>query len=72
MDALLDAIEIETDRPRRKALWRDLHRLYAEDLPALPLYFRADPFILPKGMSGLSPTGHQDPSPYWVEQWRWD
>ncbi|SEH43875.1 peptide ABC transporter substrate-binding protein [Magnetospirillum fulvum] len=72
MDALLDAIEIETDRPRRKALWRDLQRLYAEDLPALPLYFRADPFILPKGMSGLSPTGHQDPSPYWVEQWRWD
>jgi len=72
MDALLDAIETETDRPRRKALWHDLQQLYAEDLPALPLYFRADSFILPKGMSGLAPTGHQDPSPYWVEQWRWD
>ncbi|CCG42877.1 peptide ABC transporter substrate-binding protein [Magnetospirillum molischianum] len=72
MDALLDAIEAETDRPHRKALWRDLQQLYAEDLPSLPLYFRADPFILPKGMSGLTPTGHQDPSPYWVEQWRWD
>jgi len=72
MDQLLDAIETETNRPRRKTLWRELQQLYAEDLPALPLYFRADSYILPKGMSGLAPTGHQDPSPYWVEQWRWD
>ncbi|EPY02559.1 peptide ABC transporter substrate-binding protein [Magnetospirillum fulvum] len=72
MDELLDAIETETSRPRRKALWHELQQIYAEDLPALPLYFRADSYILPKGMSGLAPTGHQDPSPYWVEQWRWD
>jgi peptide/nickel transport system substrate-binding protein len=72
MDALLDSIEAELDRPRRKALWGELQKRYAEDLPALPLYFRADSYILPKGMTGLTPTGHQDPSPYWVERWRWD
>lgn len=71
MDRLIDAIETELDRPKRKALWAELQRLYATDLPALPLYYRADAFILPKGMTGLIPTGHQDPSTLWVENWRW-
>ncbi|MDO8608810.1 MAG: peptide ABC transporter substrate-binding protein [Phaeospirillum sp.] len=72
MDRLIGSIETELDRPRRKALWRELQALYAEELPALPLYFRADAFVLPKGLKGLEPTGHQDPSPYWVESWRWE
>ena len=72
MDKLIESIETELDRTKRKALWRDLQALYAEDLPALPLYFKADAFILPKGLKGLVPTGHQDPSPYWVENWRWE
>ena len=72
MDKLIDAIEVELDKTKRKALWHDLQALYAADLPALPLYFKADTFILPKGLTGLEPTGHQDPSPYWVERWRWE
>lgn len=72
MDQLLAAIETELDRGKRKALWRELQEHYAADLPALPLYFRADAFILPKSLKGLEPTGHQDPSPYWVERWRWE
>ena len=72
MDRLIESIETELDRTRRKALWHDLQALYAEDLPALPLYFKADAFILPKGLKGLEPTGHEDPSPYWVENWRWE
>jgi peptide/nickel transport system substrate-binding protein len=71
MDKLIDAIETELDPPKRKALWKELQVLYAQQLPALPLFFKADAFILPKGMTGLVPTGHQDPSPYWVEDWRW-
>ncbi|MEW5727406.1 MAG: peptide ABC transporter substrate-binding protein [Pseudomonadota bacterium] len=72
MDKLIDAIEVETDRARRKALWAELQKLYADDLPALPLYFRADAFILPKPLKGVTPTGHQDPSTLWVEGWRWE
>ena len=71
MDELVDAIEVELDRPKRVALWRELQQLYADELPALPLFFRADAFILPKGLKGLVPTGHQDPSTLWVENWRW-
>lgn len=72
MDALLDAIETELDRPKRVLLWHELQRIYAEDLPALPLFFRADAFILPKDLKGVVPTGHQDPSTYWIEHWRWE
>lgn len=70
MDALIDAIEIELDRDERRALWAELQELYAEDLPVLPLFFRADPYVLPKWLKGVEPTGHQDPSTYWVEHWR--
>jgi len=72
MDELIDAIEVELDRPKRVALWRELQQIYADDLPALPLFFRADAHILPKALKGLVPTGHQDPSTLWVEHWRWE
>lgn len=69
MDDLLDAVEIELDRDRRRALWHRLQRLYAEELPALPLYFRADAFVLPKWLTGIEPTGHQGTTTLWVENW---
>lgn len=71
MDALLDAIEAELDKPKRVALWRQLQHRYAEELPALPLYFRADGYILPAGLRGFQATGHQNPSTLWIENWRW-
>ncbi|MGF1529183.1 MAG: peptide ABC transporter substrate-binding protein, partial [Candidatus Competibacterales bacterium] len=70
MDALIDAIEKELDRGRRKALWAELQTLYARDLPALPLFFRADAHVLPRRLEGLEPTGHQYPTTLWVEDWR--
>ncbi|OJX79481.1 peptide ABC transporter substrate-binding protein [Magnetospirillum sp. 64-120] len=71
MDKLLDDIETELDATKRGELWRQLQHLYATDLPALPLFFRADAYILPKALEGVEPTGHQDPSTLWVENWRW-
>ena len=70
MDALIDAIEIELDRGKRKDLWRRLQRLYVEELPVIPLYWRAAPFVLPKWLSGLRPTGHQGTTTLWIEEWR--
>jgi len=70
MDELLDKIEVELDRAEREKLWHRLQRIYAEELPALPLYFRAQAFILPKWLDGVTPTGHQGPSTLWVERWR--
>jgi peptide/nickel transport system substrate-binding protein len=70
MDELIDAITIELDRDRRRKLWAELQELYAQDLPALPLFFRASPYILPAWLDGLVPTGHQGPPTLRVEQWR--
>ncbi len=70
MDALIDAIEVELDRDKRQALWQRLQARYAEDLPVIPLYWRASPYVLPKWLEGVRPTGHQGTSTLWVEEWR--
>lgn len=69
MDKVLDDVETVCEDAPQKKLWHDMQRLYAEDLPALPLYFRANPFIMPKWLKGVTPTGHQYTSPNWVETW---
>jgi peptide/nickel transport system substrate-binding protein len=70
MDALIDAIETELNRDKRRELWKQLQALYAEDLPDLPLTFRSDPYVLPIWLKGVEPTGHQYPTTLWVESWR--
>ena len=70
VDALLDAIELELDETRRRELWAELQRRYAEALPALPLYFRADAHVWPRWLQGIEPTGHLAPTTLWVERWQ--
>ncbi len=71
-DALIDAIEIELDREKRRAMWHRLQQIYADELPALPLFFRAEPYIFPRWLQGIEPTGHQFYSTLRVEHWRTD
>jgi peptide/nickel transport system substrate-binding protein len=70
MDELIDEIEITLDRDAREQLWHELQRLYAEELPALPLYFRADAHIWPRWLDGVTPTGHLGATSLTVENWR--
>jgi peptide/nickel transport system substrate-binding protein len=70
VDALLEAIPVELDREKRRALWARLQAIYAETLPALPLWFRADAHVWPRWLEGVQPTGHLGPSSLWVETWR--
>ena len=72
MDAALDAAERELDSAKRRALFADIQRIHAEDLPVLPLFFRVDPFVIPKQLKGVTPTGHLNSSTLWIEQWRWE
>ncbi len=69
-DRILDDLETVCGEAENQALWARLQRIYAEQLPALPLYFRADAFILPPWLEGVTPTGHLFPSTLWVENWR--
>ena len=70
MDDLIDRIEVELDRGARKQLWDRLQRLYVEELPVIPLYWRANAYILPKWLEGIRPTGHPGTTTPWIEEWR--
>ena len=70
MDDLLEKIEVELDRNKRLELWRRFQHVYATELPVIPLYFRANAYILPKWLSGVTPTGHQGTTTLWIENWR--
>ncbi|MGI9417856.1 MAG: peptide ABC transporter substrate-binding protein, partial [Geminicoccaceae bacterium] len=69
LDELLDDIERELDRDKREAMWHELQTIYAEELPAIPLYFRADAHIWPTWLKGVVPTGHLNSSAMAVETW---
>ena len=72
MDETLEGVETVCEAAPNRALWHRLQRIYATELPALPLYFRAEPHIMPKWLAGVRPTGHQYSSTLWVEDWRRD
>lgn len=70
IDAAIDALERELDPAKRKPIWARIQTLYAQNAWVLPLYFRADPFVIPKWLTGIEPTGHQYYSTLGVENWR--
>jgi len=72
MDAALDGAERELNFDKRRALFAEIQRIHAEDLPVLPMFFRVDPFVIPKPLKGVTPTGHLNSSTLWIEQWRWE
>lgn len=70
MDKLMDDLENTCEPDANRALWGKLQQLYADDLPNLPLFFRADPSVLPPWLEGVEPTGHLDSSTLWIENWK--
>jgi peptide/nickel transport system substrate-binding protein len=69
LDADIDAADQELDPARRKALWADMQRIYTDQLRVLPLFFRAEAYVLPTWLKGFAATGHGDMSPLWAENW---
>ncbi|ALJ91897.1 peptide ABC transporter substrate-binding protein [Thermus aquaticus] len=49
-DRLRDQAVVEFDFAKRKALFDRMQEIWAEEVAALPLYFRADPLIVRKGL----------------------
>ncbi len=70
IDKLVEEIEVQLNKKKRAKMWRRLQQIYADELPVIPLYFRANPYVLPKWIRGVEPTGHQFPTTLWVENWR--
>jgi peptide/nickel transport system substrate-binding protein len=69
MDADIEAMEKELDPAKRRVLWAEMQRIYAEKLPVLPLFFGAEAHVWPLWLKGVVPTGHNAPSSLWAEDW---
>ena len=70
MDADITKAASELDPGKQKAIWAEMQEIYADQVPVLPLFFRAEPHIIPKWLKGYTPTGHGDFSPLWAENWK--
>ena len=70
MDRLIEQLEVTLKLKDRLPIWRRIQQIYAEELPVLPLYFRANPYVIPRWLAGIRPTGHQFSTTLWVEDWR--
>ncbi len=70
MDADIAAAEEALDPAQQKIIWADMQKMYADEMRVLPLFFRAEPYVIPKWLKGFTPTGHGDYSPLWSENWR--
>ena len=70
MDADIAAAEEALEPAKQKLIWSDMQKMYADQVRVLPLFFRAEPYVIPKWLKGFTPTGHGDYSPLWAENWR--
>jgi peptide/nickel transport system substrate-binding protein len=68
MDADIAKAETELDPVKQKAIWAEMQLIYAEQLPALPLFYRAETHVVPKWLRGYITTGHGGSS-LWAEYW---
>jgi ABC-type transport system substrate-binding protein len=72
MDADIAGLETELDPERQKRIAADMQRIYAEQLPTLPLLFRAEAAVVPTWLHGYALTGHSSYSSRWAEFWHTD
>lgn len=69
VDRTIDDLSVVCGERENRTLWNSLQDFYARDLPALPLFFRAEGFFIPTWLHGVTPTGHMHPSTLWIENW---
>ena len=69
MDADILKAESELDPAKQKPIWAEMQKIYADQVRVLPLFFRAEPYVIPKWLKGFTPTGHGDSTALWAEYW---
>ena len=69
MDVLIDRARLEIDPVLRRTLMARIQVLYVRDLPEIPLFITAVPYVRPKALTGLTfyPV---DVGTYRIEDWR--
>jgi len=72
LDKLFETIPFEFNFEKRKAMMAEVQSLYASELPALPLYLRAEIVVTPVALKGFQLTGHKYFSTQNIERWSVD
>lgn len=71
-DELLKMASRELDEQKRIKLGQEFEEIFAEELPALPLYFRVDVSVARKGLKNWKPTGMLQPVTWNAYQWSFE
>lgn len=69
VDKAIDAIDLEFDSKRRMQLAWELQKHYTNDVPVLPLYYRADISVVPTNLKNYRMPGHQFHETNEIEKW---
>lgn len=69
MDKLIEDMDTELNPKKRLEIAWEMQKLYTEDVPALPLYYRADNAVIPKNLKNYKLTGHQFSETNDIEKW---
>lgn len=69
MDKLIEDMALEFNSKKRVELAAEMQKLYTDELPVIPLYYRTDNAVIPKNMKNFKIPGHQFSETNEVELW---
>ncbi len=69
MDKLTDDLQRELDPAKRNPHWHEMQKIYTDELPVLPLFFRTDVYVVPKWLTGVLRPGTLPSNYFGVETW---
>lgn len=69
VDQLLENLDLEMKPEKRLEIVHEITKLYTDDLPVIPLYYRSDVAVIPTKLKNYQLTGHQFPETNAVEKW---
>lgn len=71
-DELLQRAAQSLDPRKRVELMRSQQRIWAEELPAIPLFFKPEISIRHRNLHGWRPTGTDTPITWNCSEWHWE
>jgi len=69
VDQWTDAFDTEFNEKKRIALMKKIMKVYTEELPAMPMYYRSNNSVVPKGLKNYQVSGHNYSEFLKIEEW---
>lgn len=69
VDEAIEKLEGEFNAKKRIELAHSIMKAYTDEVPVIPLYYRADVAVAPKALAGFELTGHQFQDSNFIENW---